>query len=105
MSKAHADFAPDRMKSALLRLEALLGSITLHDPRDESCFDKLEDARAKMRHVDVWLRGPTGLARFAARSGDASAAPAPPAPRDPGHPASHVDAPPPAVASTLEDLF
>ena len=47
MSNAHSDFAPERMRTTLQRLHALLASISLDDPRDEQCFTKLEDARAK----------------------------------------------------------
>ena len=27
------------------------------DPTDEACFEALEEARAKMRMVDSWLKG------------------------------------------------
>ena len=67
MCDAHSDFAPDRIRSTLARLEVLLASISFTEPRDEKCFDDFEDARAKMRMLDVWLHGPTGMARWVAR--------------------------------------
>ena len=45
-----------RMMSTLRRLKEKLAAISLDDPLNQQCFDDLDDARAKMRMVDVWMR-------------------------------------------------
>lgn len=49
-----------RIRGTLTRLAEALAAIRLDDPLDQDAFDALDDARAKMRLVDVWLRGPSG---------------------------------------------
>jgi len=46
-----------RILATLTRLHTLLATIKLDDPLDQRCFDALDDVRARMRMVDVWLKG------------------------------------------------
>jgi hypothetical protein len=46
------------MRNTLATLSESLAAISLDDPLDQNCFDALEDARAKMRMIDIWMRGP-----------------------------------------------
>ena len=64
-----------RMLGTLRRLDETLGRISLDDPRDQRCFDELEEARAKMRMVALWLRAapPSAPADAPGASGAASA--------------------------------
>ena len=65
---AQPAIASDRMRSTLNKLNAKLQAITLDDPLDQQCFDELEDVRAKMRMVDVWIRSSSNRASSASGS-------------------------------------
>ena len=70
-----------RMVSTLTRLRESLSSISLDDPLDQRTFDVIDEVRAKMRMIELWLRGsPAGraAARTAAAGAGVSTAAAPP---------------------------
>ena len=57
IAHAYHGFASDRILSTLIRLQPALAAIKLDDPLDQKCFNELDDIRAKMRMVDLWLKG------------------------------------------------
>ena len=50
-----APLALVRILATLTRLQAILDTLTLTDPTDQKSFDQLEEVRAKMRMIDIWL--------------------------------------------------
>ena len=54
-------FAARRIHTTLMYLTEALAAIRLDNPLDQRDFNALDEARAKMRLVEVWLRGQTGL--------------------------------------------
>ena len=72
---AHPELASARMRSTLNSAAESLGRISLEDPLDQGCFDLIEDVRAKMRMVELWLLG--GSRRGLEADGDPSAGAAP----------------------------
>ena len=73
LTLSHACRSPHRIRRTLGRLDTSLAAVSLDDPRDQKCFDDLEDIRAKMRLVELWLRGPTRLGYESAAPADAAA--------------------------------
>ena len=63
-----------RILATLTRLHTLLGTIQLDDPLDQRCFDALDDVRARMRMVDVWLKGRSKAGSDADADGGAASA-------------------------------
>jgi hypothetical protein len=59
------------MRTTIHRLDAKLSGLSLVDPLDRQAFDELEEVRAKMRMVDVWLKRPRGKIGSADTIGDA----------------------------------
>ena len=52
-----------RLLTTLKRLQVNLAELTLDDPLDQASFDQLDEIRAKMRMIDVWLKGASGSSR------------------------------------------
>ena len=63
-----------RILATLTRLHTLLATIKLDDPLDQRCFDALDDVRARMRMVDVWLKGRSKAGSDADADGGAASA-------------------------------
>ena len=63
------------MMSTLRRLKEKLAAISLDDPLNQQCFDDLDDARAKMRMVDVWMRSARNSGGSSRASGPAQPSP------------------------------